>query len=67
MSLRIRGGTAVRWSPPIRILDNVVWGALREIGFEGSLEIEREGYCPRGGGIVEATIKPVRNLTPLIA
>jgi RNA 3'-phosphate cyclase len=67
VSLRIRGGTAVRWSPPIRILDNVVWEAFKEMGFVGSLEIERDGFYPRGGGVVEATIKPVRNLTPLIA
>lgn len=65
--LRITGGTAVRWSPPIRILDNVVWDAFRLMGFRGRLRIQREGFYPRGGGIVEATIEPLRRLSLLNA
>jgi RNA 3'-phosphate cyclase len=65
--LRIRGGTAVRWAPPIRILDNVVWEAFRQMGLECSINIEREGFYPRGGGIVEAIIKPVSVLRPLVS
>ena len=65
--LRITGGTAVRWSPPIRILKNVVWDAFQLMGFRGRLRIQREGFYPRGGGIVEATIEPIRGLSPLNA
>ena len=58
-NIRIRGGTAVRWSPPIRILSSVVWEAFREMGFTGSLAVRREGFYPRGGGIVDVSVEPV--------
>ena len=63
--IRIRGGTAVRWSPPIRILNSVVWEAFREMGFTGSLAVRREGFYPRGGGLVDVSVKPVIELGPL--
>lgn len=65
--LTIRGGTNVRWSPPIMVLDNVIWEAFRTMGFEGSLSVRREGFYPRGGGIVGVEIRPVDGLTPLDA
>ena len=65
--LTIRGGTNVRWSPPMMILDNVVWGAFRAMGFEGGLAVRREGFYPRGGGIVGVDVSPVECLTPLRA
>jgi len=64
--LRVVGGTAVRWSPPVPTLDRVVWEALRRMGFEGELAVRREGFYPRGGGIVEASISPVDQLRPLV-
>ena len=63
--LTIRGGTNVRWSPPMMILDNVIWGAFRAMGFEGGLAVRREGFYPRGGGIVDVDISPVEGLMPL--
>ncbi len=65
--LRVVGGTAVKWSPPIHIMDHVIWEAFREMGFEGELIVRREGFYPRGGGIVEATVNPVKGLKPLVA
>jgi len=65
--LRIKGGTAVKWSPPVRVLDNVVWEALRQMGFSGELHVLREGFYPRGGGIVEVNIEPIRKLDPIKA
>jgi RNA 3'-phosphate cyclase len=63
--LSVRGGTNVRWSPPIMILENVIWGAFRAMGFEGSLTVKREGFYPKGGGVVEVDINPVDGLNPL--
>lgn len=63
--IRIRGGTAVRWSPPIRILSSVVWEAFRETGFTGRLTVRREGFYPRGGGLVDVSVKPVSELSSL--
>ncbi|MCW3989243.1 MAG: RNA 3'-terminal phosphate cyclase [Candidatus Bathyarchaeota archaeon] len=67
MKLVIRGGTNVKWSPPTPFMDNVTWAALRSMGFQGSLSVQREGFYPKGGGLVTAEFNPVESLTPLIA
>ena len=50
---------------PVLMLKEVVWKALKEMGFKGELDIKREGFYPRGGGIVEVSISPVEELEPL--
>jgi len=47
------------------MLREVVWRALKEMGFKGELTIRREGFYPRGGGIVSVRITPVEGLEPL--
>jgi RNA 3'-phosphate cyclase len=63
--LVVRGGTNVRWSPPTPFMGNVIWAALRSMGFQGSLSVQREGFYPKGGGLVTAEFDPVEGLTPL--
>jgi RNA 3'-terminal phosphate cyclase (ATP) len=65
VKIRVKGGTAVRWSPPVRILDRVVWRALRHMGFHGDVTLIREGFYPQGGGIVDVTIHPLRQIFPI--
>jgi len=65
--LRIIGGTAVRWSPPMPVLENVIWRAFGEMGFEGELRIIREGFYPRGRGVVEVVIRPLKSLRKFVA
>jgi RNA 3'-phosphate cyclase len=65
--LVIRGGTNVRWSPPTPFMENVIWAALRPMGFQGSLSVQREGFYPKGGGLVTAEFNPVESLTHLTA
>ena len=65
VELRIRGGTAVKWAPPTMTMREVVWRALRTMDFRGELNIVREGFYPRGGGIVDALIEPILKLNPL--
>lgn len=67
VELTVRGGTAVRWSPPVRIMDRVVWRALRRMGFRGELTVQREGFYPAGGGVVHAVIRPLTKLRPFRA
>lgn len=62
---RITGGTNVRWSPPMAFLENVIWKAFRQMGFEGCLKVRREGFYPRGGGVVDVRVEPVKGLSPL--
>ena len=64
-SLRIAGGTAVEWSPPIPILDHVVWEAARTMGFKGKVSVVREGFYPKGGGLVNVDIAPINSLSPI--
>ncbi len=63
--LRVKGGTAVRWSPPMTIVQRVVWEGLRRMGFQGEVRVLREGYHPRGGGVVEAKIRPVKGFSAI--
>ncbi len=65
--LVIRGGTNVRWSPPTPFMENVIWAALRSMGFQGSLSVKREGFYPKGGGLVSAEFNQVEGLTHLVA
>lgn len=65
--IEIRGGTSVRWSPPTPFMENVIWASLRTMGFRGSLSVQREGFYPKGGGLVTAEFTPVESLTPLTA
>jgi RNA 3'-phosphate cyclase len=63
--LEVIGGTSVMRAMPVLMLQEVVWKALKEMGFKGELDIKREGFYPRGGGVVEASISPVEELEPL--
>lgn len=65
VKLEIKGGTAVKWSPPMTFLTEVVWRAYNRMGFKGEIRTIREGFYPKGGGLVQATIAPVNHLKPL--
>jgi RNA 3'-phosphate cyclase len=66
IKIRVRGGTAVRWSPPITLVQHVVWVGLRKMGFSGEVKLLRDGYYPKGGGLVEARINPIKGFSPII-
>ena len=63
--LTLIGGTHVPWSPPVHYLTEVFLPALGQIGVQARLTLKRWGWYPAGGGAVEATIVPVRGLSPL--
>ena len=65
VTLRIVGGTDVRWSPPIDYFARVFLPLLHSMRGHVTLEVFRRGYYPRGGGVVEAAIEPVRGWGPL--
>ncbi len=65
VKIRVRGGTAVRWSPPMTIVQYVVWAGLRKMGFSGDLRVLRDGYYPKGGGVVEAKMNPIQGFKPI--
>ncbi|MDX1534087.1 MAG: RNA 3'-terminal phosphate cyclase [Thermoplasmata archaeon] len=63
-ALTIRGGTDVPWSPPADYTRMVFLPLLAGMRGRASLQVERRGYYPAGGGQVRASIEPTRSLTP---
>jgi RNA 3'-terminal phosphate cyclase (ATP) len=63
--IHIQGGTAVRWSPTIPFLEEVVYKALKSMGASLNVGVERQGFYPKGGGLVNQVTNPVISLNPL--
>ena len=49
MSIEVRGGTDVNWSPPIDYLRLITIPVLANMGFTNSLEVTNRGHYPKGG------------------
>jgi len=62
VEVEITGGTDVPMAPSIDYLKNVTIPMLRKMGYLGEVELVRRGHYPRGGGIVQAKIEPVKKL-----
>jgi RNA 3'-terminal phosphate cyclase (ATP) len=58
----ITGGTHVPWSPCFQYLRQVFAPALAEMGNILTLDMERWGWYPKGGGKIKAGISPVSRL-----
>jgi len=63
-NLSIRGGTAVKWSPPIPFIQNIVYSVISEMGADLDIGIGRHGFYPKGGGEVAVESRPVKSLNP---
>ena len=62
LSLDLRGGTDVPWSPTIDYLQRVVRPAFESIGIRFDMVVNRRGYYPRGGGSVTTSVEPGRGV-----
>jgi RNA 3'-terminal phosphate cyclase (ATP) len=58
LSVRIRGGTDVKWSPPADYLLHAKLPLLRGIGVDIDIAVERRGFYPAGGGTLSLTLRP---------
>lgn len=65
VSIELHGGTSVKWAVPVLVLKNVICPLLSKTGFRCDIKIFREGFYPKGGGIVKAFMEPVKVLRPL--
>jgi len=65
VELVIRGGTDVKWSPPVDYLKHVFLPLVGKMGVRAEIEIQRRGYYPKGGGIVKAITRPIVHLRAL--
>lgn len=65
VNLVIKGGTDVRWSPPIDFMRLVHLPILARFGPTCDLDINSRGFYPEGGGEVAVEISPVAKLSGL--
>lgn len=64
-SITIHGGTHVPWSPCYHYLALHWLPLLQKIGFDAEISLQQAGFYPAGGGIIHATIRPARTISPL--
>jgi len=55
--LALLGGTHVAWSPPFDYIKRVYLPTLGRLGVQAKVQIEKWGWYPIGGGIVNATVQ----------
>ena len=64
---RIQGGLFQDFAPSAFHMQRVLLPTLFLMGVRAELHIERPGYVPTGGGVVELTVRPAgRTLAPLV-
>jgi RNA 3'-phosphate cyclase len=63
VKLTVRGGTDVRWSPPMDYLTLVHMPMAKMFGVAFDTEIISRGFYPEGGGEVAVEISPASRLT----
>ena len=66
LNLELVGGTDVPWSPTFDYFQNVARPAYGDIGIVFSMESQRRGYYPRGGGKVSIRVDSSNGMVPRI-
>lgn len=64
-NIGIIGGTHVPWSPPFQYIVHIFLPAVKRIGLDFRLTLERWGFYPKGGGKVEAEVLPARSFSAI--
>jgi len=64
-TVSIRGGTHNSMAPPVEFLQESFLPVLHRIGVSATLDLERHGFYPAGGGAVCAAIQPWQAQAPL--
>jgi len=60
-----KGGTDTTHAPTINYLRYVFLPALKQIGVEAEITLQKYGYYPKGMGEATMTVKPNRHLKPI--
>jgi RNA 3'-terminal phosphate cyclase (ATP) len=63
-TLRLAGGTHNPMAPPVQFLQRAWCPRLAEMGAHVDIRLERFGFYPAGGGVVEARVEPCAVLQP---
>ncbi len=60
--VEIKGGTHVSWSPPFEYFEKVFLPATAKFGVKAECVLKKHGFYPQGGGTVEITTHPAKEL-----
>ena len=60
LSLTIKGGTDVLWSPSMDYTQYILKEAYSRMGIKFSIEITNRGYYPKGGGEIKLEVYPAK-------
>ena len=61
-TIEISGGTHVNWSPTTGYFSQAFLPMAKKFGIDATLKTTRYGFYPKGGGIVEFTVNPCKEL-----
>jgi RNA 3'-terminal phosphate cyclase (ATP) len=67
LTIRLRGGTDVRWAPSWDYFAHIFLPLISKMGIKTDVQLLKRGYYPSGGGEAILTIHPVENLIPFSA
>jgi RNA 3'-terminal phosphate cyclase (ATP) len=62
LELLVTGGTDVPWSPTTNYTKYVLAEAYSRIGIDFTLDVQKRGYYPKGGGLVDLRVLPCRRI-----
>jgi len=62
---RITGGTHNPMAPPFDFIERVFVPHLRAMGADITLTLEKPGFMPAGGGVVDVVVRPAGKLKPI--
>jgi RNA 3'-terminal phosphate cyclase (ATP)/RNA 3'-terminal phosphate cyclase (GTP) len=65
VSIRLKGGTHVAWSPTMDYFNYIFCPYLKRIGISVESEVLRYGFYPKGGGEIHITISASDHILPL--
>lgn len=60
-TVTLRGGTHVPWSPTVHYLQEIFNPMVAKFGLQGSIQLNRWGWFPKGRGEAIAKIKPTED------
>ncbi|XP_046439753.1 RNA 3'-terminal phosphate cyclase-like [Daphnia pulex] len=61
--IKMKGGTNVDMAPPIDYLTDIFSSFAKKFGAHFSCKLIRRGFYPKGGGEVDLTVEPVKQLS----
>jgi RNA 3'-phosphate cyclase len=62
ITIKLIGGTDVRWSPSCDYFKHVFLPLLQQFGIQVKITLEQRGYYPKGGGVATLVINPTPQL-----